>query len=385
MKTCIYCREQKTDSEFTLEHVIPQFMGGAYAPDYFKVRNVCKRCNSNLGLFVDAGFEKNWLVSNTLSSAAYAFFDPENPVGLPLICMGKSDLVPPKLQEGEICESWIGPLGEQIYWVRPHDDRLHWYSGGNPRTVKTIDTRAYFFFSERSPKNPIITWLSFRDAFTGRRVKKVMCTEIEGADSSEIGFEDPDELDRHRISFFNEACFTTNTRLNSVYFYTHFDFRFLAKLGIGVAYSLFGIKALQTEYAKELYKALWYREGEPLPEINGTSPLLHGSDPVLSNWLCEDNAVTITISPFPEGILVNLSLGGTLSWHVMCASLDGLTDDDIGSLQDGRVIVLYRQLQRGIEIPLLAYIAHKCGNLPHPVLTEISNQSASHRDYFKNL
>lgn len=385
MRTCIYCREAKADGDFTLEHVLPQFMGGAYAPERFKVRDVCKRCNSNLGLFVDAGFEKNWFVSNKLREAAYAFFDPSNPVGLPLICMGKSDLAPPQQQESEICESWLGPLGEQIYWIRPHDERLYWYTGGNPRTTKTIDSRAYFLFSERSPKNPLISWLAFRDAFEGRRIKKIMCTTVDGANPADIGFEVPDDLDERRVEFFNEVCFTSKTRQNRLAIYTLFDFRFLAKLGLGVAYSLFGAKALQTAYAEELYKALWYREGDSQPQINGTSAITHGSDPQFSRLAGEENAVTVTILPSPEGIAVSLNLGASLNWVVMCASQEGLTAQDIAPLQGGRVIVLYRQLQRGIDMALPEYIAHKCGSRPHPELTEISARSALHRDYFKNL
>jgi hypothetical protein len=83
-QNCIYCWQDKDDSEFTLEHVIPQFLGGAYGPDSLKTRHVCKQCNSNLGLFADAGFEKNWLVSNQLRDAAVSFFDPDDPIGLPL-------------------------------------------------------------------------------------------------------------------------------------------------------------------------------------------------------------------------------------------------------------------------------------------------------------
>ncbi len=78
-------------------------------------------------------------------------------------------------------------------------------------------------------------------------------------------------------------------------------------------------------------------------------------------------------------------MGASLNWVVMCASLEGLTAEDIGPLQSGRVIVLYRQLQRGIDVALPEYIAHKCGSHPHPELTEISAKSALYRDYFKSL
>ena len=61
MRECIYCRKLKEEDMFSLEHVIPQFLGGAYAPDQMKTKDVCRKCNSDLGLFVDAAFEKtNW-------------------------------------------------------------------------------------------------------------------------------------------------------------------------------------------------------------------------------------------------------------------------------------------------------------------------------------
>ena len=386
MRRCIYCCEDKVEADFTLEHVLPQFMGGAYAPDYFKIRDVCEHCNSNLGLFVDAGFEKNWFVSNKLREAAYAFFDPNNPVvGLPLICMGKSDLVPPQLHEDEVCESWLGPLGEQVYWVRPHDERLYWYTGGNPRTTKTIESRAYFLFSERSPKNPLISWLSFRDAFEGRRVKKIMCTVVESANPADIGFETPDELDQLRIAYFAETCHSSQTRQNRLAMYTLFDLRFLAKIALGTAYALFGNRALRTAYANELYNALWYRVGEDQPQINATSAIAHGSDPQFSKLTGEDSAVTITILPSPKGVAVSLNLGASLNWVVMCASHEGLTEEDIGPLREGLVIVLYRQLQRGVTLTLPEYVAHKCGSVPHSALTEISARLSLYPDYFKNL
>uniref|UniRef100_UPI0018DEDF62 HNH endonuclease n=1 Tax=Pseudomonas asplenii TaxID=53407 RepID=UPI0018DEDF62 len=111
MRRCIYCLLEKDESDFTLEHVIPKFLGGAYAPDALKTHDACDKCNNNLGLFVDASFEKNWLVHNHLKMAALAFYDPRQPIGIPLICMGNSDLAPPKTPKDHICESWLGSLG----------------------------------------------------------------------------------------------------------------------------------------------------------------------------------------------------------------------------------------------------------------------------------
>ena len=67
MPQSIYCNAEIADSDLSLEHVIPLFLGGAYAPDRFKLPLACRRCNNNLGLFVDAAFEKDWTVGNNLA------------------------------------------------------------------------------------------------------------------------------------------------------------------------------------------------------------------------------------------------------------------------------------------------------------------------------
>jgi len=375
MKECIYCRKEKDDNEFTLEHIIPRFLGGAYAPEVFKTHDVCRKCNSDLGLFVDAGFEKNFLVYNYLAQAAHDLFDPQNPVGHPLSCMSIANLSPPQMQEDEVCELWIGSLGEQVYWIRPKDERLYWFSGGNPRTTKTSKSRAYFLFSEQSQENPILSWCTFRDAFEGRKVKKIMCTIVDGADPKTIGFDDPDELDLERIDFFNELCSRGETRKCQLRFYLKSDLRFMAKLSIGIAYVIFGRKVLETSYMKELSKALWYKEGEDTtPRIKGTSAFYGRPDDFLKEFFGEKNAVTITIIPSGEGVVINLNISNALNWTVKCAGYDDLDEEDIKPIIEGLVIILFKPLQKGIQLTLPQFAAHKTGTSPNVALTEITSK-----------
>jgi len=385
MKVCIYCGQLKPDDEFTLEHIIPQCLGGAYAPDIFKTRNVCGQCNHNLGLFVDASFEKNWFVSQFLCGAAYALFNPIMPVGLPLIPMGVSDLIPPGIEEDEVCESWLGPLGEQVYWIRPKDARLYWYVGGNPRTVKTVETRAYFQFSERSSKNANLSWFTFRDAFEGKRVKKIMCTTVEGANPVDIGFMLPDCLDEARIEFFRTTCLGARTGQNSLAMYTRYDIRFMAKLALGMGHSLFGEKVQSDNYTAELQKMLWYREGELLPNVQGNTALSGQSDHLLKDITGYQHAVTLLILPSENGVAVNLNLGCKMNWTIKCASLDNLDNTDIESIKGGTVIILYKYAQRGFMMTLQEFIAYKGGMLDHKGLAEIHNRIDTHLNYFKNL
>ncbi|AIT09199.1 hypothetical protein LO80_03905 [Candidatus Francisella endociliophora] len=384
MKVCIYCKTNKDEKQFTLEHVISQFLGGAHAPDYLKTRNVCVTCNSNLGLFVDASFEKDFLVFNELNEAAYAFFNPDKPVPLPLRNIGISDLVPSEMKEDEICECWIGPLGEQIYWIRPTDERMYWYSGGNPRTVKKVRTRAYFIWSERSIKNPIITWLSFKDAFKGRKVRKISCTQVKGANLVDIGFSEPDNLDLMRIKYFNNMCSNGQKRENKFSMYLRHDIRFMAKLAIGLGHVLFGDDFNNSEYTNELHKALWFREGDREPAIVGQSNLGQDND-FLKRECGVSNGVTLTIIPSFKYLTLNLNISRKMNWTIGIAEIDNIKDHIQGDLEHGICIILFKSLEKGLSLTLPELIAHNSGNIINLELAEVDKISRNNEGYFAKL
>ena len=54
METCIICRKEKENKEFSDEHVIPDSLGGVY-----HIYNVCKECNSRLGDKIDIHLVNN--------------------------------------------------------------------------------------------------------------------------------------------------------------------------------------------------------------------------------------------------------------------------------------------------------------------------------------
>ncbi|HHQ4787616.1 HNH endonuclease [Aeromonas hydrophila] len=385
MKVCIYCRERKEPSEFSLEHILPQFIGGATAPDYLKTRQVCKKCNNNLGLFVDASFEKDWIVHNQLKAAAHAFFDPKEPTGLPFICMGNSTLKPPEMLTDEVCELWLGPLGERVYWIRPADSNLFWYTGGNPRTVKEKHSRAYFIFSERSNKNLLLSWLSFRDCFEGRKIKKVLCSKIEGADPADIGFSDADPLDKERIKYFFESIKKNdNNEKGHVSMYINYDIRFMAKTAIGIAYSLFGDRFLETSYSKELTKALWHRREDEIPDIK-FNRCIAKDNTTLSDVLSSPNAVTLSVIPNPVGIALNFNISAQLNWVVQILLSEEVTDYERSRVGDGFVVILFKSLKKCIVLDYPEFIAYKFGDIKNKELDDIYAKMNENKDYFKNL
>ena len=382
---CIYCREEKQIDEFSLEHVVPQFLGGNFVSDKFKTRNVCKKCNNNLGLFVDAAFEKDCLAFNHLKSQAHAFFNPKAPTSLPLHYMGHSVINPPHMVDGEICEYWLGPLGEQIFWIRPDDEKLYWYAGGNPRTVKKQKTRAYFIFAERSLKNFELALLSFKDAFEGKPVKKIMCTRL---DEENIlprrGFSNPDDIDQERIEFFLESVRGGKEQHCKYHKNVFAENRFIAKLALGILHCLFNKSKFSSEYMEELYKGLWYRTGDNIPKIPGSGALHEGKD--LKRLLGVPYGTTISILKSNNLLIMNLNIGTELNYSIQCGEIEELDSQEAEIFdQGGLCIVIYKPLQRFIELGLYEFIAHKSGDYINDDLSEIESMLHNNEDYFKNL
>lgn len=161
-KRCIYCNEYKPDDEFSLEHIFPDSMGGNVCPDLFKTRDVCRRCNSIMGLFVDGPVIKSWLAKNAETIAYRDFIDLNDLQSwMPFSYMGVDYSL--KFGENEVCEIWLGPFGEHLYHVHEVDDpRYDSYAGGNPINRRSDPGRAYLFLTVSEPKKYSLTIRKFR-------------------------------------------------------------------------------------------------------------------------------------------------------------------------------------------------------------------------------
>ena len=391
MRECIYCGDSKEDKEFTLEHVIPQSLGGACAPDELKTRDVCKDCNSNLGLFVDASFEKNHFVSIALHLIARNFFDPANPTSLPLYCLGDSKLVPPGMTDTEICELWGGPFGERIYWIRPIDKRMETYAGGNPRTTKQKESRAYFRSTKDSEKNIELVLLSFKDAFgkqkagkKKRKVKKLFCTTVEGCELEDLGFSTPNELDRARISYFLQQAKGRQQIHGEIPINVNFDQRFASKLALGLSHVLFNGELRNSKYSKELRKGLWFGFNGPIPEVPGAKTFSSKSDPLVQHTGV-DYGVTITFTPVDGKVAVILNIGRMLAFTVMCADLEELSAAHISQIEHGLSLVLIDPLQKNVRLTTPELITHNSSMVKNSELSRIEKIVNKSNTYFRNL
>lgn len=370
MKPCIYCGQEPTDERLTLEHVIPKFLGGSQAPDEFKIRGACKSCNNNLGLFVDGAFEKNFLVYNELSKLEFAFGKPSSKA---LTCMGISDLQPPAMNSNEVCESWLGPMGEQVYWIRPHDEGKSCYSGGNPRTVKKIESRAYFLFSPKSQENIYLSLLAFQRAFSGYHVRKIICTQVEGFDMKNIGFCCADDTDKVRIEYFMSQCTAFETRHNRISIDLHSNRRFMIKLALGMTISLFGYEILNTSYYQQLRSALQCKNSED----NSISYLDHSllaQNFQIQHGLGIPFGVTITVIKSIGELILNLNINTSINLSIVCAKIEELSHEQISKIENGICVILCKPLNLGFKLTHSELILHNTNIIKHLKLSQIEEK-----------
>jgi len=176
------------------------------------------------------------------------------------------------------------------------------------------------------------------------------------------------------------VCFQEATRHGQSEMYIRFDLRFLAKIGIGIAYTIFGEKILETKYMKELKKALWFREGGEMPLVKGASFFSEGNKQ-LKQPLGEKHSVTISIIPVAGEVFVSLNIGMELNFLVKCASFDELSQTDLMKLGKGVCIVIFKPLKKSVCLNFPDFLAHKYRVIPHPELMTIANNADKHKDY----
>lgn len=148
---CLYCNEVREDSGRSLEHIIPSFIGTKRRDGLFVTKDVCKKCNTRYGLWVDSAIARSWLRKAEDYISALQFADLENGSAFPLFYFGTiSDI---ELREGLVCDGWLGPAGDQIFHVRPQDEDFGHLAGGNPkRQVQArADNRVYFYARSSTP------------------------------------------------------------------------------------------------------------------------------------------------------------------------------------------------------------------------------------------
>lgn len=380
---CLYCALDKSESEATLEHAVPQFMGGAYAPEKFMLRNVCSTCNSRLGLFVDAAYAKSWVVANGLVQAAMRLYTGTHDLPLPLSCMGAISIDGLQVPDEYVAEHWIGPSGETVIWVRPHDERLYWYSGGNPIDKKQKNSIAYLFLTSTDSTRWEMGISSFKAAFKSKKLRRILCAELQGTPQGTVlaGFVAPSEEEKKDIAAIRTAIHSGQLLVQPT-FNVKFDQRFIAKISLAVGYSLFGDSYLETSIASELRKGCWAKDGE-VPEIRGSSTFDSEVNNQFSEIMGYTGAVTLVVFPSGSMYTLTITIDRRLPFTVELAP-SSLQSQWVNP-EFGYVLFLFPLLRQSLELGLLDMLLHASGDKKNSALSLIDEKHKISKDFFSRL
>lgn len=353
-KKCIYCGKQKPEEEFSLEHIFPDALGGALCDMRFKSHNVCQRCNSLCGIWVDAPVIKNWFSQNYNFDLAREFIDLEKGSMLPLIYIG---IFSELCSNEKDCELWLGPCGDKIYHFRnKNDGRYDSIVGGDFINIKKNPGTAYLFIATDNMDWTKTVLFSFREHFKySKRIAGNL--SVDGDLSNKDFFETPSDEEKQMIEILKQY----KEQLHKAQFSTELGFeqRFLCKIALGVGYNLFGESYLENSYALELRKGLWEKDPQKRSQLKIIGTNFRYDENTFKELLCYKSAHLISLLDVGEYLSLGFCLYGKIFTQIAISDEKHLWDS-YKEFSDGIVYLIFPQINEIIgPIDLPSYLAHK--------------------------
>jgi hypothetical protein len=368
---CIYCAGKRGKLPDTLEHIWPQSLGGSHGNEFFKTDQVCAKCNHDSGLWVDGGFVKSSFIQTERSFSELDYLDPKSDCCVSLIYMGHEKGFP--CQETEICERWIGPSGDHIYYVHNQDSsKWHAHAGGNIIARKTNDVgRVYVRLVDQGEKRMIVSLRSIKKQFKKSRIHLL-------AQFSDPNFEinagfitvaGQTDVEQTEISWIYARSDTKGHPIR-LQVDTKAPKRFLAKLALGFGSKLLGADFLCSRDAEALRDLYWpnsgFNYGDQVRGIDFFGMRGEHASEILS-W---PSAWTLYFS-INEHILslTVITPTGRMGVIRIAELSNNYSAADLSAFRDGQLYVFIpsRKLCIG-PISSPDFIAHKCGYAQHPML-----------------
>jgi len=361
-KRCIYCDKHKSKNEFSLEHIFPDSMGGNVCSDLFKTRDVCARCNSIMGMFVDGPVIKSWYSKNTESTAYREFVDIQaSNSWIPFAYMGVSkNLI---FGENEVCEIWCGQHGEHVYHIHLKDDpRFDTYAGGDPIARQKHPGRAYLFLTTEDVAKCGLTIRSFV-----RQFKKVSryAGNFDSAGGELEGIYEPIPKDRmEEFEALRAKAAAGETWAMRVGVGIGFEERFMAKLARGIGFKLFGEQYLTTPYGINIRNALWEKDAEVRGKLFKALPLFNENGKALKGRAGYPGVYSVLLWAMPESFVLLLTMpDGNLLSVVISDDPSLWAGPEFDSYRDGAIFLVAPQVETFIgPVSFPDFLAHMLGN-----------------------
>lgn len=377
MKTCIYCGLEKSDEEFSDEHIWPDALGGDFLPhDVWRTDEVCGRCNSISGVFVDGAFIRSWVGYAERAHGAIEYLAGHGkPAAMPLNYLGQLQNIP--VPEGHIAEYWAGPCGANIVHIHPDSGDPQWesYGGGDPRAKKNEAGRAYMALTSENRFWILVSLVSFKQHFS-RAQRFVVNMEVPvGWPFHEPDPSDPVQAeDLKTIEAVQDAARKGVRLLNRMVITRDVGTRMLVKLALGAGYKLLGADFLETDYALHLRAGL--REGNPekrrLIPVRGSGFLAESGFAALSSILSWPGGWVLMIHNLQGQLALNVVAPSGRSMTVLVSDDRALVATLGATYDEGVVWITVPPAEEAVgPIPLPDYLAHQTSTISLPALARL--------------
>lgn len=368
--TCFYCGFDLPRSEFSDEHIWPDALGGDYLPRFWRTDDVCARCNSMSGVYVDGAFIRGWAGSRERGHDARMYLSLTEPLKtvLPLDYLGK--LTDPAIPSGDVADWWAGPCGATIVHFRPEETSDLWkrYLGGDPRAKKAASGRAYMALASNTEYWLLGAFGSFKKHF--KRAKRYIVTPglpPNWTAFEQISREDPAQAADLKIidAMLRRARANQSTRARLEIDLTDVGQRWLCKLGLAIGCQIFGAGFGKHADGELLRRA--FREANPEKrkqyKVRGSGYFTGGSGLAFLAW--------------PAGWVLQLQvLDGTLGLAIVTPSGQtmtiAITDDHNlisqvpADINMGQAWIVVPSAARAVgPIGIADYVAHITRTVPH--------------------
>lgn len=365
MDHCLYC--DQAVEKFTREHVLPQALGGNLREvNPFVVNNVCQRCNTTAGKYIDGPFIRSWLIHNYRATRTLEYVDLSAKPILPLTYVG---VVKDLTLDDRVCDFWLGPAGDRIYhFHRPYPVDVD--SGpvvGAPPHIRRgeLDPGIVFLFLRPTNHEWIVTVLR-------------SCAKHFSGSALYLGNSNPVGPFKQIPSAFNAL----HSRLQELNGQEHeilvsstmfLGDRFLGKLALGIGAITLGQEYASSRSATKLRDVMWGRTFEQRQSVplHGSAFLSGKLDEQLIEYLSWSHGHTLWMTTLKERVALVAIIYGTL------AAVIEVSDDpsDVAKIPEGGLLYVVSPgiCRHAGPVSLEDLIAHKYGNLPNYQLARLES------------
>jgi len=394
METCYLCK--KDNVEMSLEHSIPKFLHGIKSDNKFKKINLCKKCNNELGKFVDGRFARSFLISTELNK-----FNNDTLYKFTALNFDDNDSILQLIDNNQYIDAMVNEKFN-AYWLKNNDENFSCLVGGEPYLSKMKPSKLFIFptkeISEDELKNILLEINKEFKKYS--KLEILLCVDFVSS---------VEEINDNNLNLFHEKIkkffdinkvkfiweFTENElKIKEILEKNRINFsrividynditRFLSKLFLGVLCGYLGNDFINSNIGKKLIETiLTYKTKSNVKEI--ANPMLDNE--LNLNFLADINSINISIFKTANKIYGWLSINDlAFSLHICDENELSLEEKEQLNINmnipkyipTGIILKLEQNKEKYLENDVAEYFSKKCLNLRSKFSVKFANSKSN--------